>query len=106
MNTWAPIQYRGFWDVPTIFVFSHKNELFLFDCEFDEEVEDFRDHYKVYLLPPALVDELPKDWTGLHQQAIRYLGTILVEKVRFDPTRRQMVDYSVLEELTAPVGTN
>ena len=44
-------------------------------------------------------EELPKDWTTLHTKAIRFLGEVPVAAVRFDPTRRQSVETSVLDGL-------
>ncbi len=106
MSTWASIKYMGFWDVPLIFLVPYQGELVLFDCEFDEEVEDYRDFYKVYAVPPAVAEDLPKDWTTLHTRATRYLGNVPVQSVRFDPTRRREVDTSVLEELMGKVQTD
>jgi hypothetical protein len=97
----TPVKYRGFYDVPLIFITPYRGETYLFDCPFDEEREDDSDSYKVYLLPPLTDEELPKDWTTLYTRAIRYLGEVLVEKVCFDPTRRNSVDASILDELIA-----
>src|SRR5262249_31485456 len=105
MGDWVPIQYRGFWDVPRIFLVWYQGQLFLFDCEFDEEVEDHRDYYKVYVLPPLQSEELPEDWTQLQLRAIRYMGDVPIRKVRFDATRRKEIDATVLDELTAEAKT-
>jgi hypothetical protein len=101
MNNWAPIKYMGFWDVPLIILIPYKQELFLFDCAFDEALDDYSDSYKVYTLPDLKVEELPADWTKLHLRANRYLGEVPVSKVQFDPTRRRAIDTTVLDELAA-----
>jgi hypothetical protein len=100
MSTWAPIRYRGFWDVPRVFITPHNGRTYLFDCPFDEELEDYIDSYRVYTMPDLLVEELPTDWTTLYQRATGFLGEIPVARVRFDPTRRREIDSSVLDELT------
>lgn len=105
MSNWAPIKYMGFWDVPLVFIVPYKGDLLLFDCEFDEDVEDYRDYYKVYILPPSSAEDLPKDWTQLHQRATRYLGDVAVKQVRFDDTNRKEIDAAVLDELTAAIKT-
>ena len=106
MNSWAPIKYMGYWDVPLVFVFRHHGELFLFECEFDNEREDYAESYKVYTLPELDSDALPEDWTTLRFHATRYLGEVPVEKVRFDPTRRHEVETAVLDELLAGAKEN
>ena len=99
MTAWSPIRYMGFWDVPRIFLTHYKGQSFLFDCPFDEELEDDSDSYRVYTMPDLVDEDLPKDWTTLHQRATSFVGEIPVARVRFDPTRRREVELSVLEEL-------
>ena len=101
MSAMTPIKYRGFYDVPLIFITRYGDETYLFDCPFDEELEDNSDSYKVYIFPALKDEDLPKDWTTLHTRATRYLGEIPVTSVRFDATRRQSVDASVIDALTA-----
>jgi hypothetical protein len=104
MSEWAPIQYMGFWDVTLIFLFGHEGELFLFDCPFDETVEDYVDHYNVYCLPQSFdLSNLPKDWTKLHLQATRQLGKIPVRSVQFDESHRREINTAVLEPLAHSV---
>ncbi len=105
MGRWAPIRYMGFWDVPLIFVVPYKQELFLFDCPFDDVVEDYADSYKVYSSPPDFnLDAEPRDWTKLHLKATRYVGEVPIPRVRFDETTRRKIDTAVLDELTATIG--
>src|SRR5262245_38860413 len=101
MHDWSPIQYMGFYDVPLIFLTRYQGETYLFDCPFDEELEDDSEFYKVYVVPSFADEDLPKDWTTLHTRATRYLGEVPVTSVRFDPTKRQSVDASIIKELTA-----
>jgi hypothetical protein len=100
MTNWAPIRYMGFWDVPRIFLVRHQGYQFLFDCPFDDELDDYAEAYQVYLMPEIPDEELPRDWTTLRGRAIRRLGEIPVSKVQFDPTKRRQIDTAVLDALT------
>jgi hypothetical protein len=95
MSMWCPIKYRGFNDIPLIFLTVHSNGTYLFDCPFLDDVEDDADFYRVYLMPEMQESDLPKDWTTLAAKATRFLGEVPKAKVRFDSTRRQAVDAAV-----------
>ncbi len=103
MNTWNPIRYRGFWDVPRIFLASYKGRVFLFDCAFDENTEDYPEQYRVYILPYLAEEELVHSWDKLHLKALQYLGEVPLNRIRFDPTRRREIDSAILEELTGAI---
>lgn len=103
MSQRVPIQYRGFWDVPRIFLARYEGLTFLFDCAFDEKLDDYPETYKVFLLPELREDELPRDWTILPQRALHFLGNIPVSQVSFDPTKRQTIDSQLLDGLLSAV---
>ncbi len=105
MNQALPIRYRDFWDVPRIFLASLADQTFLFDCCFDAETEDYPGTYKVYLVPRFTDEELSGSWDKLHERASRFLGEVPVNRVQFDPTRRQAIDSGVLADLTTEVRT-
>jgi hypothetical protein len=100
MNVNVPIQYMGFWDVPLVFLARHQGQTYLFDCPFDEELDDYLDRYRVYLMPSVHENDLPKDWTTLSARATRYLGDVAVKSVRFDPTGRQSIDAAIFDEIS------
>jgi hypothetical protein len=100
-SVWAPIRYRDFWDVPRIFLVSYRGQLFLFDCPFDETLEDFPDLYHVYVMPALGEDELSGSWAGLALKAIRHVGDVPIAQVRFDQTKRQGIDPSLLDDMTS-----
>jgi hypothetical protein len=100
MSNRVAIKYMGFWDVPRIFIARHGGQTFLFDCAFDEGLDDYPDTFKVYLLPDVPDHELPRDWTTLVDRAARYLGEVPVKRVLFDPTKRQSIDSMILDEIT------
>lgn len=106
MTRWVAINYREFWDVPRIFFTEENSQLYLFDCRFDEEVEDYPDEYRVYLMPQLSEADLAGSWAEVHRMATRELGTVPVDHVTFDPTRRKQIDASVLDGLTAPARSS
>jgi hypothetical protein len=101
MTAMIPINYRDFWDVPRIFVTSYQGQQFLFDCPFNETAEDYPDRYAVYLMPSLTEDDLQGSWAVLPAKATRRLGTVPVIEIRFDATRRQAIDATVLDEILA-----
>ena len=101
MNEQAPIRYREFWDVPRIFLVPYKGKWFLFDCPFDESMEDFPDSYRVYIIPEPSEEELADSWDKLHEKATRCSGEVPIAKVHLDPSKRREIDTQVLDELMA-----
>lgn len=97
--SWSTVRYRDFYDVPRIFITTHNGELYLFDCPFDEELDNYSDRYRVYRLPAISEDELQGSWEHLPERAARVLGTVTVGEVKFDTTKRNSIDTAVLEEL-------
>jgi hypothetical protein len=91
MEKWLPIRYRGYWDVPRIFLVRNSGRLYLFDCPFSEELDDYPEQFTVYLMPDIPDEETPADWTTLPGRATRVLGEVPVAAVRFDPTRRAAI---------------
>lgn len=96
---WATIQYRDFYDVPRIFVTNHQGQLYLFDCPFDDALDDYPDSYRVYQLPALTEAELAGSWENLPSRALRVLGTVAVTDVQFDPTKRAYVNTTSLSQL-------
>jgi hypothetical protein len=96
---WSDISYRGFHDVPRIFVTRHHGQMYLFDCAFDEQIDDYPEQYQVFLMPELADADLPKDWTTLSARALRHLGPIPIADVQFDPSRRAQVDVSIIDDL-------
>lgn len=95
-----PIQYRGFWDLPLMFVLKWNGEWLLFDCHFDDEADEYRECYDVYLLG-SLPHGFPDvRWTDLPKAAIANLGEVLLRLVHFDRTKRREIDSDVLDLVT------
>jgi hypothetical protein len=95
----VPINYRDFWDVPRIFFAEHAGRLYLFDCQFDEDTEDYPESYQVFLMPPLTDLDFAGSWADLWRKAVRKVGDVPVAAVRFDPTRRQAIGAEVFDLL-------
>jgi hypothetical protein len=99
---WLSIQYRGFSDVPLIFLARYKGRTILFDRAFDEALDDYSQSYRVYSMPDLADQDLPQEWTTLTQKATGFLGEIPIAQIRFDPTKRREIETSVIEQLMTP----
>jgi hypothetical protein len=102
MSTWLPISYRGYWDVPRIILARAGDQVFLLDCRFDDDLDEYPDVYTVYLMP-AGTDErsVPQDWGTLRDLAVRRLGTVPVSRVRFDTVAYpRHLDAAALDQFT------
>ncbi len=99
MSIFLPIRYRDFWDFPRIFLVNYLDGTYLFDCEFDERMEDYSQEYKVYLMPLIFEKDLGKSWKDLYTSSINLISTISIYNVEFDETKRKFVNRNVLERL-------
>ncbi len=106
MDNWLPIEYRGFWDVPRIFLVRREGVLLLFESAFRVELDEYPDSYRVYVLPDLKDAELPVDWTQLAGRASRFLGEIPINDVRFDETLRKEIDSGVVDSLIRQAARN
>ena len=98
------VQYRDFWDVPRIFLASFGHSLFLFDCKFSKESEDFNTEYEVFLMPELSENDLVGSWEGLANKALKFLGAIPVDAINFDETRRGSIKSEVISTLLNAQG--
>ena len=99
MNTPIPIESRDFWDYPRMFLAFYEGRLYLFDCEFDEGLEDFRDDYKIYLMPDISLEDRAGSWVELPRRAIRFLRSVPLAAVPFaDPLKKTILS-KMLDEL-------
>jgi hypothetical protein len=105
MSAWADIEYRDFWDQPRIFFVHHDGRLYLFDCPFDEETEDFQDTYTVYEMPELTGTDYAGSWAHLPDKAIRSVGEVPLDQVHFDPTKRRQIDTAIFANLISRPAT-
>src|SRR5215213_8671959 len=101
MATTIPILARDHWDVPRIFLVKRPDGYVLFDCEFDDETEDYADSYRVYLLPDLSPEALVGSWADFRRLATAELGEVAVADVTFDSTGRNAIDLGLLERMEA-----
>ena len=100
-GTRVPISYRAFHDIPRAFVVKVSGQTFLLDCPFDEEIDEYRDHFVVYRLPPHARDQLETmSWESLLSLG-REVARVATRDVEFDPSRRRYVNASVFRALVA-----
>lgn len=99
MSRWTRITYRDFYDVPRMFIIRHRGMQLLFDCEFDESIDDYSDTYKVYVLPDISDDGLRGSWEHLSEKSTQFLGLLPVTEVVFDPSMRGEVETKIIDNL-------
>ena len=107
MTTWEKIRYREFWDVPRIFFADHSGSLYLFDCQFDNNLDDYPESYQVFLMPALTDADFAGSWADLWQRAERKVGEVPISAVRFDPTKRAAIDAEAFDSIrptAAPVN--
>ncbi len=92
-----PIRYAEFYDVRRVFVAEHDGSVYVFDCPFDEDADDYRPSYTVHRVRAAtLANTVSMSWSALVALG-EPVGQCKVSEVRFDPTRRAGIDPSVLD---------
>ena len=78
----------------------YEGRALLLHSAFDEEVDEYEPTYSVYALPEsaeaALVDG---SWKFMEEPGLTLLGEVAVRDVRFDSSRRKLLDAQVLAEL-------
>lgn len=96
---WIPFRYRDFYDVPRAILLEYAGTLYFLDCPFSDERDDYRDVYGVYEVPEELRDSLDAaSWEDFPGRS-RYVGSVPVDEVAFDPTRRCLIDVRFIERL-------
>jgi hypothetical protein len=93
------IQYRDFYDVPRVFVTTYKGVQYLFDGSFDDAMDDYPNHYRVYVLPNLSPAELNGPWTDLASRSTASLGTMATSEIVFDASRRKYIEAGALHGL-------
>ena len=94
-DEWVPIQYRDFYDVPRLFTASRGRVTLLFECRFNEDADNYEDHYDVYVLPEAF--QAPSGSWEAVSRGLVLLARVPVNGVRFDASRRRTVRRELVE---------
>jgi len=96
MKRWTSIKYRDFFDIPRIFLAETPDRVFLFDCPFSEQKDEYEETFKIYQMPAIGEQELAGSWKDLPKKAMRLLGEVGTSEVEFDATLRRQVNLEVL----------
>ena len=99
-TNWLPIRYRDFYDVPRAIVVEYREVIYFLSCTFDDAIDDYPDHFTVYLLPEGAKDWIEdlSDWSELPEKGVR-VGTVRVVDTHFDDTKRKFIDESFFDFL-------
>ena len=101
-SKWLRIrQYREFWDVPRMFITELNGRTYLFNCRFDEKLEDFETGYSVFEMPDLSDADLSGSWMPLLARAKCKLGEIQIVDIEFDPTCRNEIAWESLQSVFA-----
>jgi len=73
----------------------------LFECEFSDDLDEYPDVYRVFLLKDVTERELQGSWMQLSEKSQAYLSEIAVKDVVFDETKRRTIEADALERLLA-----
>ncbi len=72
----------------------------LLQSAFDEEADEYEPNYSVYALPESAEAALAEgSWKFMEEPGLTHIGEIPVQAVRFDSSRRKLLDAQVLDEL-------
>lgn len=85
--------YRDFHDVPRLFCIRTRDGYVLFDCAFDDKLDEYAATYEVTSIEGS---ELDPDTVIARASATPPIATIAVELVRFDDTKRRAADVRAL----------
>jgi hypothetical protein len=92
MSEWSRIAYRQFWDVPRAVIAQRGGDLYFFDSRFDDDLDDYLDHYEVWRLPSLSDEQLAGSWVGLEKLALERLSDIGLRDLPFEVSSRNTHD--------------
>lgn len=94
---WPTISYRDFHDIPRAVVVDWRGVLYLLDCLFDYDADEYESTYTVYTLPDELRETVEQiSWTDLCHRGQR-VGELATSDVEFDTTRRRSLNPKIFE---------
>lgn len=96
---WIHAEYRDFHDRPRAMLCVGHEGTFYFLCPFDDDKDDFADHYKAFRLPPLSEGQVCESWFGLETRAVECLEDIPVSSFPFDVESRAFLDYEPIRHL-------
>ena len=87
-----------------MFLVEESGHTLLFDCPFDEGLEDYGRTYAVYQMPRLTDEDLAGSWDDLSKQAIRWLGTVPISAIEFGSDARSEVSRASLVPFVTRIG--
>ncbi len=97
-----PFKYVEFYDVPRYIALHYRGRLLLLKSAFDEAIDEYPENYSVYVLPESAEDAFEKSsWNSLDSNEGQFISQIRVNSVEFDATKRQRLNPSCLNVLSA-----
>src|SRR5580698_10007434 len=100
MPKMIPFRYIEFYDVPRCIVVRHREKLLLLQSAFDEDLDEYPSSYSVYILPESVEDAVKSSsWEFLANTQAACIGTIRIDAVEFDPSKRRELNSSCLDQL-------
>jgi hypothetical protein len=94
-----PFEYRGFYDVPQGLIATYNGRKYLFERLFDDSLDDYQDFYSVFDIGDIEVGDGESIWIKLEHSRRRFVYTIPVKDIQFDPTKRKSISASAFEKL-------
>lgn len=102
MAEMTPFRYGGFYDVPRCLSFRYLGIRLLLQSAFDDDVDEYPSDYSIYVVPESTDDSQPIcNPEFLNKTPMACIGTIAIDRVTFDPSKREAVDASIFDELIA-----
>lgn len=94
-------QYSGFHDIPRVVFVRYRDELYVFDCDFDDDLDDYPPDFEVRTLDEEAYARFNRRELGLGDLIAggRWVGTVPTRAVQFDETARKSVDDGIFASL-------
>ncbi|MGA2653235.1 MAG: hypothetical protein ABSF28_22150 [Terracidiphilus sp.] len=95
----VPFKYGGFWDVPRYILCRVEENQLLLEAGFDDALDEYSTEYRVYALPPGLDWDSIFTWLESPSSQSHYLGSIPVNEIHFDESKRKEIETGPLIKL-------
>ena len=100
MSPMIPFRYSGFWDVPRHILLNYQDTWLFLYSGFDESLDEYSDSYLVYRLHDSVGPRLEKEsWAFVYDMLHDCIGTLKVQDIGFDETRRSTLNSKCLADL-------
>ena len=96
----VPFSYGDFYNVPRLIILRYEGKLLLLQSAFSDTLDKYEDFYSVYERPESVAPFVAAgSWRFLEKTNVTAIGEIPVSGVKFDSTKRQTLDPSILDPL-------